>query len=57
MIGVAKNDIRAKEALKHYYSGHPAEWEEVLGTETYTLVRWIDKGSGHCYMIQEVQVF
>lgn len=57
VTGLARTRYLAERALKHYYSGSDTHWEELLYQESPMWIRWIDKGAGICYVIQEVEVF
>jgi hypothetical protein len=57
VIGVASDEDVAKEVIKHYYAGHPFEWQRTNADMGYRLIKWFDKSAGVCYVIQEVEVF
>jgi hypothetical protein len=59
VIGVAPNEETAKQVIQNYYTGHPVEWQRLHGDLHYgsSLIKWIDKGAGICYVIQEVEVY
>jgi hypothetical protein len=56
VVGVARTIEAAKDSVRHYYSGVPQTWVELLTSDTQVHIRWIDKGAGICYIAQEVAV-